>query len=66
MHSVDTSGLPIGRALKVERTVVGAELTRIAKAVGISAGHLSHIEAGNRTASPELVERIRIAIRAAA
>jgi Helix-turn-helix domain len=64
VHVVDTSGLPIGRALKVERTVAGAELGRIAAAVGISAGHLSHIEAGRRHASPELIERIRTAIRA--
>ena len=64
MTPVDTSGLPIGRALKVERVAAGAPLGRIATAVGISAGHLSHIEAGNRTASPELVERIRVAIRA--
>jgi Helix-turn-helix domain len=64
VHAVDTSGLPIGRALKVERTVAGAELGRIAAAVGISAGHLSHIEAGRRRASPELIARIRVAIRA--
>jgi len=64
VHVVDTSGLPIGRALKVERTVAGAELGRIASAVGISAGHLSHIEAGHRRASPEMIARIRVAIRA--
>lgn len=65
MPTVNTSKLPIGRALKVERTVAGLELGKIADAVGISAGHLSHIEAGNRNASPELIERIREAIRAA-
>jgi transcriptional regulator with XRE-family HTH domain len=64
VHEVDTTGLPIGRALKVERVTAGVTLGRIAEAVGVSAGHLSHIEAGRRTASPELVERIRVAIRA--
>ena len=66
MTSVDTSGLPIGRALKVERVAAGVSLTRVAAAVGVSQGHLSNIEAGKRTALPELIERIRIAIRAAA
>lgn len=66
MHSLDTSGLPIGKALKLERVAAGVPATRVAASVGISAGHLSHIEAGRRTASPELVERIRVAIRAAA
>ena len=65
VHSVDTTGLPIGRALKVERVAAGVSLTRVAGAVGVSIGHLSHIESGNRTASPELIERIRTAIRAA-
>lgn len=65
MTPVDTSGLPIGRALKVERVAAGVPLGRVATAIGISAGHLSRIEKGERTASPELVERIRVAIRAA-
>jgi len=62
---VDTSGLPIGRALKVERVAAGISSTAVAAAVGISIGHLSHIEAGRRTASPELIERIRTAVRTA-
>jgi transcriptional regulator with XRE-family HTH domain len=65
VHRVDTSGLPIGQALKVERTIAGVTLTRIATAVGVSIGQLSRIESGERTASAELVERIRVAIRAA-
>ncbi len=64
MPNVTTEGLPIGRALKVERTVAGKSLTAVANAVGVSIGHLSHIEAGRRTASPDLVERIRQAIAA--
>jgi transcriptional regulator with XRE-family HTH domain len=64
--TVNTAKLPIGRALKVERTIAGAELGKIAAAVGISAGHLSHIEAGERKASPELIGRIRAAITRAA
>lgn len=63
MQEVDTTGLPIGRALKVERVAAGLSSTAIAAAVGISIGHLSHIEAGNRTASDDLVTKIRDAIR---
>ena len=65
MTPVDTSGLPIGRALKVERVAAGVALTTVAQAVEVSIGHLSRIEKGERTASPELVERIRVAVRAA-
>lgn len=61
---VDTTGLPIGKALKVERTVAGISLSKVAHAVGVSVGHLSRIESGDRTASDELVGRIRVAIRA--
>ena len=64
--TVDTTGLPIGQALKVERTIARVSLTRIAVAVGVSIGQLSRIEKGERTASAELVKRIRVAIRAAA
>jgi transcriptional regulator with XRE-family HTH domain len=64
--TVDTTGLPIGQALKVERTIAGVSLTKVAEAVGVSIGHLSRIESGDRTASPELVDRIRTAILAAA
>ncbi len=63
---MNDSELPIGRALKVERVRAGVSLGKVATAIGVSAGHLSHIEAGRRTASPELIERIRIAVRAAA
>jgi transcriptional regulator with XRE-family HTH domain len=64
--TVDTTGLPIGQALKVERTIAGVSLTTIAKAVGVSIGQLSRIEKGERTASPELVDRIRDVVQAAA
>ena len=64
VQAVDTTGLPIGKALKVERTVADLSLTRVATAVGISAGYLSRIESGERTASAELVAKIRVAIRA--
>ena len=66
VQSVDTSGMPIGLALKVERVAAGVSLGAVAAAVEVSAGHLSHIEAGRRTASAELVDRIRAAIQAAA
>lgn len=61
---IDTTELPIGRALKVERTVAGVSLTAVALGVGISAGQLSHIEKGDRSVSAELVERIRAFIAA--
>jgi transcriptional regulator with XRE-family HTH domain len=66
VQEVDTSSLPIGRALKVERVAAGVSSTAIAEAIGISIGHLSRIEKGERTASDELVIRIREAIRAQA
>jgi transcriptional regulator with XRE-family HTH domain len=65
VHPVDTTNLPIGRALKVERVAAGVALGTVAESVGISAGHLSRIEKGERIASDELVERIRAAVRAA-
>jgi len=63
--TVDTTGLPIGQALKIERTLARVSLTRISLAVGVSIGQLSRIEKGERTATPELIERIRVAVRAA-
>ena len=66
MTQVDTSALPIGRALKVERVAAGVSLTRVAVAIGVSIGQLSRIEKGERNASPELIERIRVAVRAGA
>ena len=61
-----TSSDDVGMTLKLERTVARVRLVRVAHAVGISAGHLSRIESGERQPSPDMVERIRIAIRAAA
>jgi len=66
LTSSTTAKRPIGLTLKLERVEAGVTLTAIAAAVGVSIGHLSHIEAGRRTASPELIERIRSAVRAAA
>lgn len=63
LSTVTTAGLPIGKRLKVERVIAGVSLTSVAEAVGVSIGHLSRIEAGDRTASPEMVERIRVAIK---
>lgn len=64
VQAVDTSQLPIGKALRVERVLADVSVTHVAHAVGISVGQLTRIEKGQRTASPELVERIRVAIRA--
>ncbi len=62
MHQIDTTDLPIGTRLKLERTLAGASLTDIAKAVGVSIGQLSRIESGARRASDDLVQRIREAV----
>lgn len=59
---LDTTGMPIGKALKLERVAAGVTSTMVARAVGISIGHLSRIESGQRTATPEMIGRIRTAI----
>ena len=66
VHLVDRTDLPIGRQLKLERVAADVSLTKVAHAVGVSIGQLSRIESGHRTASNELIDRIRVAIRAAA
>ena len=66
MHQIDTTDLPIGRVLKLERVAANVSLTHLSKALGVSIGQLSRIESGHRTASDELIERIRIAVRDAA
>ena len=63
---INTPAQVLGRQLKLERVAAGAKLIHIAAAVGVSAGHLSHIEAGNRKADAAMVQRIREAIQAAA
>lgn len=63
VHQIDTSGLPTGKALKLERVAASVSLTDIAVAVEISIGHLSRIESGERQASEELVKKIRAAIQ---
>ncbi len=65
MHQIDTSDLPIGRKLKLERVAADVSLTAVAKAVGVSIGQLSRIESGQRTASAELITQIRVAVSAA-
>lgn len=65
VHQINTADMPIGRQLKLERTIAGVSLTLVARAVGVSIGQLSRIESGHRTATPELIERIRVAVRAA-
>lgn len=55
--------LPIGLALKLERTAARVSLTTVALGLGVSIGHLSHIEAGRRTASPELIDRYRAVLK---
>lgn len=63
MTAVNTPERPIGLTLKLERIEAGVSLTDLAQALGLSIGHLSNIEAGKRSASPELIDRIRGVIR---
>jgi transcriptional regulator with XRE-family HTH domain len=63
LPGVNIRDLPIGRQLKVERVAAGIPLTDLANDLGISAGHLSNVEAGKRTATPDLVTRIRETIK---
>ena len=63
LTAVNMAELPIGRQLKVERVAAGISLTDMANALGMSAGHLSNIEAGKRAASDDIVQRIRSVIR---
>ena len=66
MHQIDTTDLPIGRVLKLERVAANVSLTHLSRELGVSIGQLSRIESGHRTASAELIERIRTAVREAA
>lgn len=66
MSSVNTPDQILGRALKLERVGAGVKLIDVAARVGISPGHLSRIEGGERKADSALIARIRDAIQAAA
>jgi transcriptional regulator with XRE-family HTH domain len=58
----DPESLPIGKQLKLARVAADLTSTEVAKAVDISIGHLSRIEKGERTASPDLIARIEAVI----
>jgi transcriptional regulator with XRE-family HTH domain len=58
----DPETMPIGKQLKLARVAADLTSTEVAKAVDISIGHLSRIEKGERTASPDLIERIEAVI----
>lgn len=66
MAAVNTPDEILGRALKLERVGAGVKLIDVAARVGISPGHLSRIEGGERKADSLLIQRIRDAIQAAA
>lgn len=66
MLQTDAMDLPIGKKLKLERVAANVSLTDLAAAVSVSIGQLSRIESGQRTASPELIDRIRAFVRKAA
>lgn len=53
-----------GRTLRMMRNTHGVNLRDMAALVGISAGHLSRVESGQRPASPGLVDRICDALAA--
>lgn len=50
--------------LRVEIARKGVRQGDIARAVGVSEGHLSHLLAGRKTLTPELADRIAAAIGA--
>lgn len=55
----DPENLPLGKQLKLARVAADLSSTEVARSVGISIGHLSRIESGQRKASDELVAAIR-------
>lgn len=59
---LDTTDLPIGTALKVERTVARISQQDIAREVGIHQARLSRIESGQVEVTDTLAKRIRKAI----
>lgn len=64
--SVNTPDQIVGRSLKLERVGAGVKLIDVAARVGISPGHLSRIESGERKADSAMIARIRVAIAGAA
>jgi transcriptional regulator with XRE-family HTH domain len=66
LTSVTTPDQIVGRQLKLERVAAGVKLIDIAARIGVSPGHLSRIEGGERKADSALIQRIRDAIQAAA
>lgn len=66
MPAVNTPEAIVGRSLKLERVGAGVKLIDVAARIGVSPGHLSRIESGERRADSELISRIREAIQAAA
>ncbi len=62
-QSLDTSGLPLHLALKVERTAAGIRQFEVAQQLGISESHLSRIESGRKPVTDELAGRIRAILR---
>lgn len=62
-HEVDTSGLPIHVALKVEITTAGIRQFAVAERIGMSEGQLSKLLGGRRPIDDEMAIRIRRAIK---
>lgn len=54
--------MAVGAALRHHRTRQGFSATALARAVGISNGHLSDIERGRRNPSPDLLRRLEKAL----
>ena len=51
-----------GHVLRVARVVAGRQLQDVARAAGISAGHLSSVESGRDRLTPAVAERVMRAI----
>ena len=52
-----------GHALRIIRERSGLSVSALASQVGISQPHLSNIERGRRRASPEVSQRLAVALR---
>lgn len=46
-----------GAALRRMREAAGVSQTRLAEVLGVTSGHLSHVEAGHRTLTRDLLHR---------
>lgn len=62
--AIDTSTLPLGRQLALERIVADVKQYEVARRAGLSLSRLSRLENGVIAITPAEAERIRAAIDA--